>query len=118
MWQEVSLEEVERLTEDSAEAKEYEERVRTLLGEALTAEDDAAVLQELSQLEKAEEAEEAAQLPRVPKVGSADSSATLLSICFTGKSPGCLRQTEGCANSCAFVKDQMNMPDGHAPETP
>ena len=74
MWQEVSLEEVERLTEDSAEAKEYEERVRTLLGEALTAEDDAAVLQELSQLEKAEEAEEAAQLPRVPKVGSADSA--------------------------------------------
>ncbi|KAK9903474.1 hypothetical protein WJX75_006433 [Coccomyxa subellipsoidea] len=68
LQQEVSLEEVERLTEDSAEAKEYEERVRTLLGEALTAEDDAAVLQELSQLEKAEEAEEAAQLPRVPKV--------------------------------------------------
>ena len=72
--QEVSLEEVERLTEDSAEAKEYEERMRTLLGEALTAEDDAAVLQELSQLEKAEASEEAAQLPEVPKVGSADSA--------------------------------------------
>lgn len=74
LLQEVSLEDMERLTEDTAEAKEYEDRVRALLGEALTAEDDAAVLQELAQMERTEAAEEAAQLPEVPKVGKANSS--------------------------------------------
>ncbi len=95
MRQEVSLEEVERLTEDSAEAKEYEERVRALLGEALTAEDDAAVLQELSRLEAAEGAEDAARLPEVPKVGSADSALTgfcpWMSCCGYGQPAACQR---------------------------
>jgi DNA-binding transcriptional MerR regulator len=66
--QEVSLEEVEMLMEEGRDAKEYEERVRELLAEALTAEDDAAVLQELSQLEGAAAHEEGAQLPAVPQV--------------------------------------------------
>lgn len=66
----MSLEEVERLREDTAEAKEYEDRVRELLGEALTAEDDAAALQELAELESAHADDEAARLPEVPKVGS------------------------------------------------
>lgn len=39
-----------------------------MLGEALTAEDDAAVLQELEALEGEEAKEEAAQLPTPPKV--------------------------------------------------
>ena len=39
-----------------------------MLGEALTAEDDAAVLQELEELESIETREEAAQLPAAPKV--------------------------------------------------
>ena len=43
-------------------------RVRQVLGEALTAEDDAAVLQELEELESIETREEAAQLPAAPKV--------------------------------------------------
>lgn len=60
---------MERLRDDTAEAKEYEDRVRELLGEALTAEDDAAALQELADLESAHADEEAARLPEVPKVG-------------------------------------------------
>ena len=39
-----------------------------MLGEALTAEDDAAVLQELEQLEGKEAQAEASELPAVPKV--------------------------------------------------
>ena len=39
-----------------------------MLGEALTAEDDAAVLQELEELESIETRKEAAQLPAAPKV--------------------------------------------------
>ena len=43
-------------------------RVRQVLGEALTAEDDAAVLQELEELEGREAQAEASELPAVPKV--------------------------------------------------
>ena len=49
-------------------------RVRQALGEALTAEDDAAVLQELEQLEVEEAKEEAGQLPSIPKVPASPSS--------------------------------------------
>ena len=43
-------------------------RVRQVLGEALTAEDDAAVLQELEELEGKEAQAEASELPSVPQV--------------------------------------------------
>ena len=43
-------------------------RVRQVLGEALTAEDDAAVLQELEELEGKEAQAEASELPAAPKV--------------------------------------------------
>ena len=66
---------MERLKEDTAEAKEYEDRVRELLGEALTAEDDAAALQELAELESAHADKEAARLPEVPKVGKIEIKA-------------------------------------------
>jgi hypothetical protein len=62
-------------------------RVRQLLGEALSAEDDAAVLQELAQLERAEGDAEAAALPAVPavpEVGSAYSRSAACSRCLRG----------------------------------
>ncbi|CAK0786879.1 hypothetical protein CVIRNUC_010093 [Coccomyxa viridis] len=79
LQQEVSVEEVEKLMDDSKESKEYEDRVRQALGEALTAEDDAAVLQELEQLEGAEAKEEAGQLPSVPKAEPVPADAPELS---------------------------------------
>ena len=48
--------------------------MRQTLGEALTAEDDAAVLQELEQLEDEEAKEEVGQLPSMPKVPALSSS--------------------------------------------
>ena len=45
-------------------------RVRQVLSEALTAEDDAAVLQELEELESTEAKAEASELPAAPKVPS------------------------------------------------
>lgn len=57
---------MERLSEDTAAAGEAERRMRELLAESLSAEDDAAALQELAQLEEAEDAAEAARLPAVP----------------------------------------------------
>ena len=45
-------------------------RVRQVLSEALTAEDDAAVLQELEELESTEAKAEASELPATPKVPS------------------------------------------------
>lgn len=55
-------------------------RVRQALGEALTAEDDAAVLQELEELEDLEAKEEAGQLPSVPKVPALPGSCAC--ACF------------------------------------
>lgn len=60
------MEDVEALREDTAAAGEAERRVRELLAESLSAEDDAAALQELAALEDAEHAAEAARLPAVP----------------------------------------------------
>lgn len=71
--QDVSLEDVQKLMEESREAKEHEERVRQLLGEALTAEDDAAVLQELAAMEATTADAEAAELPAAPKVCAVQS---------------------------------------------
>jgi len=60
------VEDVEALREDTAAAGEAERRVRELLAESLSAEDDAAALQELAALEEAEDAAEAARLPAAP----------------------------------------------------
>ena len=66
------LEDVEKLMDESAEHKEYEERLKVLLGESLTPEEDAAALEELEKLEAQEHAEEEEQqeLPEVPTVRS------------------------------------------------
>ncbi|KAK9812682.1 hypothetical protein WJX72_001804 [[Myrmecia] bisecta] len=51
LQKEVTVEDVEQLMEDTAEAKEYEDRVRQLLGESLSADEDAAALAELDAME-------------------------------------------------------------------
>ena len=66
---ELPLEDVEKLMAESAEHKEYEDRMRDLLGESLTPEDDAAALDELARLEEEENAQAAQELPDVPTVG-------------------------------------------------
>ena len=76
--QEVTAEDVEALREDTAAAGEAERRVRELLAESLSAEDDAAALQELAALEDAEHAAEAARLPAVPARAPVRMSEALL----------------------------------------
>lgn len=52
-----------------------------MLGEALTAEDDAAVLQELEELEGKEAQAEASELAAVPKVPCVPASCMRLPFC-------------------------------------
>eukprot|EP00761_Pharyngomonas_kirbyi_P012789 gb/GECH01012816.1/.p1 GENE.gb/GECH01012816.1/~~gb/GECH01012816.1/.p1 ORF type:complete len:616 (+),score=193.80 gb/GECH01012816.1/:1-1848(+) len=49
---EVSLEDVERLMDDSREAMEYQDEISRMLGENLTNEDEEDVMQQLDQMEK------------------------------------------------------------------
>ena len=48
---EVSLEDVEKLNEETIDAREYQERLQELLGETLSAEEDAAALEELERIQ-------------------------------------------------------------------
>uniref|UniRef100_A0A061S574 Charged multivesicular body protein 6 n=1 Tax=Tetraselmis sp. GSL018 TaxID=582737 RepID=A0A061S574_9CHLO len=63
----LSLEEVEKLAEDTAEAKEYEDRLQQLMGESWCGHDDEEVLHELEELERSVFASE---LPEVPSGAS------------------------------------------------
>lgn len=63
LQKQVSLEEVEQLNEQSAEAKEHQDRLRDLLAQSLSADDDADALEEL---EKIQAEQEEAALPKVP----------------------------------------------------
>lgn len=60
----LSLEEVEKLAEDTADAKQYEQRLNQLMGESWTGELDDEVIEELKQLERVVLGEE---LPEVPE---------------------------------------------------
>lgn len=51
LQKQVSLEEVEELNEQSAEAREHQERLRDLLAQSLSAEDDADALEELEKIQ-------------------------------------------------------------------
>ena len=51
LQKQVTLEDVEKLNDEAAEAAEYQERLRELLGETLTAEQDAAALEELEKIQ-------------------------------------------------------------------
>lgn len=51
LQQQVKLEDVERLNEETAEAKEYQDRVQELLSQSLSAQDDAEALEELEKIQ-------------------------------------------------------------------
>ncbi len=63
----MSIEEVERLMDESAEAIAYQEEISRLLGSELTEEDNDAVLEELEKIEKGEIYDLKSQLPDVKK---------------------------------------------------
>jgi charged multivesicular body protein 6 len=68
LQQEVTLQDAEKLMDDSAEAKEYQERMSDVLQQSLTPEQDEAAVQELQAMEAEtayQEVEE--QLPAVPQ---------------------------------------------------
>lgn len=62
----VALEDVEKLMEETADAREYQEQLKAALGESLTAVDEAATEAELAALEGEVAREVAAELPSVP----------------------------------------------------
>lgn len=66
MQKAVALEDVEKLMEETAEAKEYQDQLRQALGESWTGEDEAATEAELADLEDKLALEIAAELPKVP----------------------------------------------------
>lgn len=51
LQKQVALEDVERLNEETEEAREYQEQLRELLGQTLSAQDDAEALEELERIE-------------------------------------------------------------------
>eukprot|EP01084_Bolivina_argentea_P265361 449771_1 len=64
---EMSLEEVEQLMDDTAEAIAYQQELNELLSTSLTAIDDEDVLKELEQLEQMEADEMGLSMPDAPK---------------------------------------------------
>ena len=51
LQKQVTLADVEQLNEESADAREYQERVQEMLSQSLTAQDDAAVIDELERIQ-------------------------------------------------------------------
>ncbi|KFM27311.1 Vacuolar protein sorting-associated protein 20-like protein 1 [Auxenochlorella protothecoides] len=71
----VSLEDVEQLMSDTAEAKEYETRVQSMFGESWTGVDEEAAHAELAEMEAQLLDEEVLDLPSVPQTKVADAAA-------------------------------------------
>jgi charged multivesicular body protein 6 len=63
----MSIDEVEKLMDDTAEAIAYQEEISQLLGTELTSEDNDAVLEELNAIEQGEAIELKGALPDAPK---------------------------------------------------
>lgn len=62
----LSVEDVEKILEDTQEAVEFQQEIDSLLAGGLTAEDEDDVLQELEQIVKDQSAEAVPSLPSVP----------------------------------------------------
>eukprot|EP00879_Flechtneria_rotunda_P010452 GHRR01010928.1.p1 GENE.GHRR01010928.1~~GHRR01010928.1.p1 ORF type:complete len:229 (+),score=94.42 GHRR01010928.1:619-1305(+) len=60
------LDDIQRLMDESAEAKEYQDKVQDIISQQLDASDNEAVLHELEQLEAAALQEEISEMPTVP----------------------------------------------------
>jgi charged multivesicular body protein 6 len=67
--EQVSIEDVERLMEETEEAVAYQQEVDALLSRELTAADDDAVLEELATIEELDAKEAQIQMPSVPVSG-------------------------------------------------
>lgn len=67
LQQEVTIEDAERLMDDSAEAKAYQDRMSETLSQSLTPEEDEAVHAELDAMEANSLQEQMDALPEVPK---------------------------------------------------
>jgi charged multivesicular body protein 6 len=65
--QEMPLDDIQSLMDETAEAKEYQDKVQDLLSQQLDAADNESVLQELQQLEDLALQEEMQHMPSVPK---------------------------------------------------
>ncbi|KAL6773737.1 VPS20 [Auxenochlorella protothecoides x Auxenochlorella symbiontica] len=75
LQKDVSLEDVEQLMSDTAEAKEYETRVQSMFGESWTGVDEEAAHAELAEMEAQLLDEEVLDLPSVPQTKVADAAA-------------------------------------------
>ncbi|KXZ47711.1 hypothetical protein GPECTOR_33g593 [Gonium pectorale] len=86
----VKLEDVQRLLDDTAEAKQYQEELAALLGQQLTATDDEEVEAELAALEEVVQDEEKLAMPvapttKVPEVEAAAAARAAQQQAAAGK---------------------------------
>lgn len=75
MQQEFSVEDVQQLLDDTAEAKAVQEEMQQLLGASLTDQDNDVVEEELEELERAQLAAEVAAMPVPPEVPPEQAAA-------------------------------------------
>eukprot|EP00878_Enallax_costatus_P002210 GHUV01002381.1.p1 GENE.GHUV01002381.1~~GHUV01002381.1.p1 ORF type:complete len:232 (+),score=87.40 GHUV01002381.1:243-938(+) len=66
--QEMPLDDVQKLMDDTAEAREYQDKVQDIVSQQLDAADTEAVMQELHQLEDQALQDELAAMPKVPEL--------------------------------------------------
>lgn len=69
------LDDIQQLMDDTAEAKEYQARVASVLSQQLDDADNEAVLSELEALEQEQLAEDVAAMPAAPSVPAAAAAA-------------------------------------------
>ncbi|XP_043718702.1 vacuolar protein sorting-associated protein 20 homolog 2-like isoform X2 [Telopea speciosissima] len=72
---EINLEDVQKLMDDTAEAKAYQDEINAILGEQLSAEDEEEVLAEFESLETELTLQDLPKVP-APSVASAEEGAT------------------------------------------
>lgn len=105
----LSVEDVERLNEQTAEAREHHDRVRAALESADFGEaDEAAVEAELAALEADAEREELAAMPSVPKtkVEEVEEEEAALPAAPTARVPAAARAREAAAEEAEAEEEE------------